>query len=257
MPTMCRKPWRPEVVSGVSVACGQRVHDRGGQVRGVDQLVLGPAGVDRHALDGDFGRVGREGLVDDLAQVRAVQRVGEVGLEIARQVGMHAAADLLVGREADADRAVRQVRVLQQVARRGHDDGDARLVIRAQQRRPGGGHDVVAHFLRQIGQRLGRQHLAGIVGQDDVLAVVAAMDDGLDVGAGELGGRVHVRQQGDGGHSGLHRRRDGRQDRAIVGQTSRPARRSVSAHPPADGADRTGWPCWATSARLDRPWCRS
>ncbi len=178
---------------------GQRVHDLGGQVRGVDQLVFGPAGMDRHALDVDLRRVGRKGLVDDLAQMRAVERVGEVGLEIARQVGMHAAADLLVRREADANRTVRQIWVLHQVARRGHDDGDTGLVVRAQQRRAGCGHDIVAHFLSQIGQRLGRQHLAGIVGQDDVLAVVAAMDDRLDVRAGKLGGGVHMRQQGDRG----------------------------------------------------------
>ena len=64
----------------------QRVDDLGGQVQGVDQLVLGLARMDRHALDVDVRLVGREGLVDDLAELGAVQRVGDVGLQVSRQV---------------------------------------------------------------------------------------------------------------------------------------------------------------------------
>ena len=83
----------------------QRVDDLGREVQRVDQLVLGPAGMDRDALDGDHRLVGREGLVDDLAQLGAVQRVGDGGVQVLRQVGVDAAADLLVRREADPHRA--------------------------------------------------------------------------------------------------------------------------------------------------------
>ena len=47
----------------------QRVHDLGRQVQRVDQLVLGLARMDRDALDVHVRLVGREGLVDDLAQL--------------------------------------------------------------------------------------------------------------------------------------------------------------------------------------------
>ncbi len=56
------------------------------------------------------GFVGGEGLVDDLAFVGAVQRVGEVDAERrAGKIGMDAAADFFVRREADADGAVGDV----------------------------------------------------------------------------------------------------------------------------------------------------
>ena len=61
----------------------QGVDDLGRQVQRVDQLVLGLAGVDRDALDRDHRLVGREGLVDDLAQLGAVQRVGDGGAQVA------------------------------------------------------------------------------------------------------------------------------------------------------------------------------
>jgi hypothetical protein len=64
---------------------------------------------------------------------------------------MDAPADLLVRSEADAQRAVRQVGVLDQVARHRHDDGDAGLVIGSEQGRPAGGDDVVAGLRRQVG----------------------------------------------------------------------------------------------------------
>ena len=68
---------------------------------------------------------------------------------------MDAAADLLVRREADADLAVGNVRVGDQVFGHGHDDGDAGLVVRTQQRRAAGRDDVLARFAGQRGDGLG------------------------------------------------------------------------------------------------------
>ena len=86
----------------------QRVDDLGRQVQGVDQLVLRLAWMDRDPLHVDVGLVRGERLVDDLAQLRAVQRVRDVGLQVRWQIAMDATADLLVRREADPDRPVRQ-----------------------------------------------------------------------------------------------------------------------------------------------------
>ena len=62
----------------------QRVDDLRGKMQRVHQRVLRVARVDRHALDVHLCLVRREGLVDDLAKLRAVERVRDLGLEIAR-----------------------------------------------------------------------------------------------------------------------------------------------------------------------------
>ncbi len=195
----------------------QGVDDLGGQVQRVDQLVLGMARMDGDALHVHRRLVGRERLVDDLAPLGAVQRIREPGVQVLRQIGMDAAADLFIRREGDANRTVGQFRMLQQVAGRRHHDGHARLVVCAEQRRPAGGDDVVAHPCGQVGELRGRQHDVG-VGQHDVAPGIGAMDDRRDAGAGELRRRVHVRHEGDGRRVGLHRRWNRGQDRAVVGQ---------------------------------------
>jgi len=56
-------------------------------VKCVDQLVFGITGMDRDPLDVNRGFVGGEGLENDLAQVATVQRIGDRGLQIGRQIG--------------------------------------------------------------------------------------------------------------------------------------------------------------------------
>ena len=60
-------------------------------------------------------------------------------------------ADLLVGREGDAQRRARQLGMGRQVRDRGHDLGDARLVVGAQQRVAARADDVVAGAPGQAG----------------------------------------------------------------------------------------------------------
>ncbi len=111
---------------------------------------------------------------------------------------MHAATDLLIGGEGDADGAVGDVGIAQQVVGQRHDDGDAGLVIRAQEGGSAGGDDVVADLLGQVGKVRWGEDGVGIVGEDDVAASVLAMDDRLDAGPVEGGRRVHMRQKRDG-----------------------------------------------------------
>ena len=68
-----------------------------------------------------------------------------------------------------------------QVLGRGHDLGDAGLVVGAEQRRARGGDDVVADLRGERGIVGGAQHRRRIVGQHQVAAVVVAVDDRLDV----------------------------------------------------------------------------
>ena len=197
---------------------GHGIDDLGRQVQRVDQLVLGPAGVDRHTLDTDDGPVGRERLVDQFAAMRAVERVAELGPQVVRQIGVDAVADLLVGRKADADGAVGDFGMLQQIAGGGHNDGHARFVVGPQQRGAAGGHDVVADAILQVGRVLIGENLFRVVGQGNGAALIVAVDDGLDARATEGRTGVHVGQQGDGRHVLGHGGRNGRQNRAILGQ---------------------------------------
>ena len=100
--------------------------------------------MDRHAFDRDLDRIGGEALVLDRAGGLAVHRVAEIGAELLEIDLVDPAADLLVGGEEDADRAVPDVRVVDQELGRRHDLGDARLVVGAEQRGAVRGDDVVA-----------------------------------------------------------------------------------------------------------------
>lgn len=162
------------------VSVRQRRHDAPGKLERIDQLGLGAAGMGGDPADRDGGFIRREGLVDNLADLAAVQRVGEIRGE-PRQVDMpDARADLLVGREAEAQLAVRQLPVRQQMTRQRHQNGDASLVVGAEQRAAAGGDDVVAELLAQVGVDLRHQDQQLIVGKDDGRAVIVAMHTRLD-----------------------------------------------------------------------------
>ncbi len=83
----------------------QRGDDLGRQPRGVDERVLGPARVRVDAGDRQHDLLGGERLVLQLAEVGAVERVGADGAEGLDVEQRRALADLLVGREADPQRA--------------------------------------------------------------------------------------------------------------------------------------------------------
>ncbi len=187
-------------------------------MQGVDQLALGKARMRGDAGDPHRGLIGREAFEFQLARPAAVQRIGEVGAEIAGQIRADAAADLFVGGEGDADRPMRDLRVGQQMPRRGHRDRHPGLVVAAQQRGAAGGDDVVALLFAQPGRIGRRQRQSRRVGKGDLAAVVAAMHHRLDPG-GIVGRRgidmgeqaQRGRRAGDGGrHRGQHH--------AVVGQ---------------------------------------
>ena len=60
----------------------QRVHDLGAEMQRIHQRVLRVARMDRDALDVHLGLVRRERLVDDLAELGAVERVREFSLQV-------------------------------------------------------------------------------------------------------------------------------------------------------------------------------
>ena len=118
---------------------------------------------------------------------------------------IRAAADLLVRRERNPDRAVRNLRVRHQVLGRRHDLGHTRLVIRAEQRQPGRRDDVVAELLLERGVLGAPQHDVRVVWQDQIPSVVVRVDDGADVFSRHFGRRVDVRDEPDDGNVGAGR----------------------------------------------------
>jgi len=106
--------------------------------------------------------------------------------------------DFLVRRECDSDLAVWKMGMREQIFHRRHNFGNARFVVRAQQRCPGSGDDVIADPLGER-RNLGRtQHDRPVVRQDDVGPVVALMHDRSNAGAGHFRRRVDVRDESDG-----------------------------------------------------------
>jgi hypothetical protein len=78
---------------------------------------------------------------------------------------------------------VRDLGVFDQVARGGHDDRDAGLVVSAQQRGARGGDDVLTRLFSEIGVLGRRQHQIGRVGKGDVVAVPALGGHSTQAGA--------------------------------------------------------------------------
>ncbi len=94
-----------------------------------------------------------------------------IGAEAVDVEVLGAATHLLVDRERDADRHARPLRMTSEIRDRGHDLGDPRLVVGAQERRAVARHEVVTDT--------GRQRL--VLGRIEDLAWVARERDGLSV----------------------------------------------------------------------------
>ena len=168
------------------------VHRHG---RGVDHHVLGAAGVDAHAVHRQDGGGGVEVFIFDLAEGAAIRGVAVVAAKLLHVEPVRAVADLLVGREDDAHLAVAEV-LFEDRLHRGHDLGDARLIVRAEQRRAVGHDQLIAHVVFKAGtERFGE----GNVVVELELAALVAHEAGLDVLARGVGRGIHVRDERNDG----------------------------------------------------------
>ena len=150
------------------------------------------------AVDDDFGGAGVEVLELDLSRPAPVQGVAEIAAEARHVEAVRAVADLLVGREGDADESVGDVALLEDL-HQGHDLRHARFVVAAQDRGAVGGDEGLALQFKEAGEVFGGQDPAGVA-QGDVAAVVVMDQRGFHVLPGEVGDGVHV---GDEAQLGL------------------------------------------------------
>jgi hypothetical protein len=165
--------------------------------------------MDRQAADRHADRRRRERLDLELAEVGAVERVGDVRAECVEVEVLGAAPDLLVHRERDADRRARALAVASEAPHRSHDLGDPGLVVGAEERRPVARHEVVTDTRRERRENGRIEDLSRITRQHDRVTSPRLVDDRRDVGADDVRGRVHVRDQPH--HRGVDRSRESRE----------------------------------------------
>ena len=112
-----------------------------------------------------------------------------------------AAADLLVGGEGEADAAVRDLGVGDEILGSADNLCDAGLVVGAEQGGAGGGDDGTSELLEQVGVLGGLEDGGGVIGEVEILALVVGVHDGLDAGAAHLGGGIDMGHETDGRHA--------------------------------------------------------
>ena len=125
-----------------------------------------------------------------------------------------AAADLLVGREEEAERRAggralaalaEDIVLAEEVLGQLHDHGHAGLVVGAEERRAVARDEGVASVLCE--RRLPRRVERDAAGEVDGAAVVVRVEEGHHVGAGGVGRGVEVGDEADDGEGlGLFRR---------------------------------------------------
>ncbi len=174
-----------------------REDELGRELYRVHELALRGARVDGQAADRHAHRSRREGLHLELAEIRPVERVGDVRAERVEIEVLGSATDLLVDGEGDADRRAPAISIPREVGDRGHDLRDPGLVVGAEERGAVAGDDVVADARRERGQHLGIERLPRIAREHDRLSLPRLVDDRRDARAGHVGGRVDMGDEPD------------------------------------------------------------
>ena len=153
--------------------------------------------MDVEAVDLPLRRRGVEGLVVYLSQLLAVNGVGKVRAQPLKVEQRRAVADLLVGREAHGNAAMRALLVYDALSG-GHYRGDAGLVVRAENGGAVGGDEGLTLEGSQMRELFDRQ-AAPARAEDDVAAVIVLDELRLNVLAGEVGYGVKMGDEADAG----------------------------------------------------------
>ena len=233
----------------------QRRDEIGGELDRVDEPALRGAWMDAVAADRHLGALRREGLRLELAEPRAVERVGDVGAEALELEERRPAGHLLVDRERDADGRARRLGVLREVRDGGDDLRHARLVVGAEERRPVRGDEVVADAGGELLALVRVEHLGGVAGQDDPAAVVGT--DHLRRHARRPTHRGSCRRGRSGPPSAPRRCPAAWRRRSRARSARRPRAPPRAARRRAAGRGRAASACSDTSRRCAPTACRS
>ncbi len=165
------------------------------KLHGVDELALGGARMDAHAVHAHGCCRGVEVLILDLADGAAVGSVSEVCAKALDVKQICAAADLLVWRKADADGRVRRL-IGHQLLNCGEDLRNTGLVVGAEQGSAVGDDKMLAHAALELGEVRRAHHNALFFIQHNVAAKIFH-DPRLDLSARAVGRGIHVCDQAD------------------------------------------------------------
>ena len=149
---------------------GEAVKETTGRSHGIHHAALGDRRMNVDSADGHRGQVGRERFHVNRVGSRSIQGIADVCGELLQVDMIHAVADFLIAREEDSHRSVWYFRMLGEVGRHLHDDGDAGLVVGAQEGGPIGSDQRGATELLQFRVVRDTDHLAGVARQYDVPA---------------------------------------------------------------------------------------
>ena len=122
------------------------------QVQRVAHPALCGAGVDAHTVKHKLrgGRV--EVFIFQFTRAAAVHGVGKIRTEARHIELVRAAADLFVRRKGDANAAMAQVRMRQQILGQCQDFSDPRLIVRSKKRGTVRDDDIVPDIVRECGK---------------------------------------------------------------------------------------------------------
>ena len=132
----------------------------------------------------------------------AVDGIGPAGIKGLDIEMLRPFSDLFIGGEGHADIAMRDVFRLQG-RQRGHDIGDAGLVVRPQQRFPVGGDQRLPQKLMQNREHHRGEHLIADT-QRDIAAAIVFDNLRINVFTAEIRGSIDVRDKADGRDIALH-----------------------------------------------------
>ena len=177
---------------------GEAIDELRDELDGVDHLAVGVPGMRVDAFEGERHGVGAEGFGVEHSARGGVHGIGAVGVEFFDVEVGGAAADFFVRGEGDADVAVLDFGVFEEVLGGGHDGGHAGFVVGAKEGGAGRGDDVVSDLFGEFGIVGKFDDDVVSIGQDDVLSLVILVEDGLDVCAADFGRGVDVCDEADG-----------------------------------------------------------
>ena len=223
----------PTVVARREPVERQRGEDPAGDRERVDELAGRPARVDVDAVHGEHDLARRERLVLQLPGLRAVERVGAARAEALDVEPERALADLLVGREAHAQRRPRELGVRRQMSDGRDDLGHPGLVVGAEQRVAARRHDVVPDLPGQH-RHVRRVEHRPAARQRDRPAVVAAVHERLDAVPGASGDVSTCASSPITGSAGAGTAAS--RTRSPARRATRPRVRPRAGRPPAAGA---------------------
>ena len=147
--------------------------------------------MDIDPVHGDPGRSRVEIFIGDFPLGPAVDRVGIVRSEALDIEPLRAFSDFFIGRESNADFAVADFRVLEEIGHGCHDFRDAGLVVRAEQGGAVRRDQGPSLERRKVGKLHGRKNSAGAL-EHHIAAVIVFDDLGLYILPGKAGRRVEM-----------------------------------------------------------------